>query len=110
MFVKINTLSIAFYYSIPYPSIKTKSLFTSKFFSKNTSIYPEENKFLSSYSKASCENSAVGKSKSFSSWDFPTGWMHLLPAAKLKMPIPSSMLKTTSGTCFRFKFPLSKDD
>ena len=72
IFVNNNVLSIASFFNNPYPSIITKSLLMSKLFSKKTSIYPEENKFLSYISNASCENIPDGKSKSFNSYDFPT--------------------------------------
>ena len=97
-FDKINEFIITSSIKRPCPSIKTKFLFTSKFFSKNTSTYPDENKLLSCCSKTSCEKVDSGKSKSFKSCDLPVGCMHLFPNEKLKIPNPSSILNTISGT------------
>ncbi len=97
-FDKINELTITSSFKRPCPSIITKFLFTSKFFSKNTSTYPEENRFLSCCSKGSWVKLDSGNNKSFKSCDLPVGWIHLFPKEKLNIPKPSSILKTISGT------------
>ena len=64
-------LEIAFSLKLPYPSIITIYLFKLKLFSKNTSICPFENIFLSFYSKAWCYIWSDGNNKSFINYDFP---------------------------------------
>ena len=82
---------------LPWPSINTKFLLISKFFSKKTSTYPTENKFLSDYSNTLWLIVEVGNKISFINYDFPIGNLALLPTPKLKTPNPSSMVKAISG-------------
>jgi hypothetical protein len=88
----------------------TKFLFLSKLFSKNTSTYPGENKFLSCYSNTSWLNNADGNNISLITYDFPKGITERLPAPKLNTPNPSSMLKAISGTYFIYWLHPSKED
>jgi hypothetical protein len=88
----------------------TKFLFLSKLFSKNTSTYPGENKFLSYYSNTSWLNDAFGNKRSFITYDFPRGMIDLLPAPKLNTPNPSIILNAISGTYLIYWLPPSYDD
>ena len=108
--VSSSTLSSAYVFMLPYPSIITKSLFLSKLFSKNTSTCDTEKMFLSCYSNASWLKSVViGNNRSLSNCDLPHYWIHLPPHPMFRTPDPSCIMNNISGTYLNLHVSLSND-
>ena len=94
-------------YKFPWASIKMIFLLNSKFFSKNTSTYSNENIFPSYYSNASWFILLEGNKISLIIYVFPTGLIHLYLDPKFIIPVLSYNSKAISGTTDYYLFSKS---